>query len=115
MTSIFEGLRVVDLSKGMAGAVATMVMADNGAEVIKVEPPEGDPGRAEPAFRQWHRGKQSVVLDLGTPEGRARAHQLALSADVLVENFRPAVADRFGFGYASLSAVNCGLVQCSIT
>src|SRR5438132_1211130 len=115
MAQICEGLRVVDFSTGMPGAIATMVLSDNGAEVIKVEPPSGDPGRSEPAFRQWQRRKKSVVLDLCTPDGQAKAKQLAAAADVIVESYRPGEAERLGLGFDELSALNPRLVHCSIT
>ena len=79
-----------------------MVLADNGAEVIKVEPPTGDPFRHLPAFRQWHRGKKSLVLDLKTAYGKHTAQSLAATADVVTESFRPGVADRLGIGYEEL-------------
>src|SRR5207245_8869862 len=83
------GLRVVDLSWGLAGALVSMFLADYGAEVIRVEPPAGDVLRGQPAFPLWQRGKKSVVLDLRAPGGRADAFDLACSADVLVEPVRP--------------------------
>ena len=89
MPAALEGLQVIDFTSGLAGAIATMVLGDNGADVIKVEPPDGDPDRELPAFAQWHRGKQSVLLDLATPEGNRRAKALAATADVLVESWRP--------------------------
>src|SRR5438874_8935110 len=104
MVQACDGLRVLDFSRGMAGAIATMFLADNGAEVIKVEAPAGDPDRARPAFLQWARGKQSVVLDLKTSEGGAAARALARDADVALESFRPGVAERLGVGYAALRA-----------
>ena len=76
MRAVCGGLRVIDFSWGMAGGIATMVLADNGAEVIKVEPPTGDPFRHLPAFRQWHRGKKSLVLDLKTAYGKHTAQSL---------------------------------------
>ena len=71
MTTACEGLRVLEVSVGMSGNLAGLVLADNGAEVIKVEPPGGDPMRESPAFVFWGRGKKSVVLDLETDAGRA--------------------------------------------
>ena len=115
MSQACEGLKVLDFSRGMSGALATMFLADNGAEVIKIESPEGDPDRKRPAFLQWARGKRSVVLDLRTEDGKEAAKALATGADVAVENFRPGVADRLGIGYKALSAVNPGLVYCSIS
>ena len=84
MSLIFEGLRVVDLTTGSAGPLCSMVMADNGAEVVKVEPPGGDPARHAAGFQMWNRGKRSVVLDLDDDEGVARLHALILASDVIV-------------------------------
>jgi crotonobetainyl-CoA:carnitine CoA-transferase CaiB-like acyl-CoA transferase len=115
MTTALEGLQVLDFTWGLPGAIATMVLGDNGADVIKVEPPGGDPQRDMPAFAQWHRGKRSVVLDLKHDDDRARARELALTADVLVQSWRPGVAERLGLDYAALAGDNPGLVHCSIT
>jgi len=115
MTTALDGLRVLDFTWGLPGAIATMVLADNGADVIKIEPPGGDPQRSMPAFAQWHRGKRSVVVDLKDDGGRARARALAAEADVLLQSWRPGVAERLGFGYADLAPANAGLVYCAIT
>jgi len=90
-------------------------MADYGAEVIKVEPPGGDPFRFQPAWISWNRGKQGIVLDLSTPEGREHAIQLAGAADVLVESFRPGDMADWGLAYDTLSQLYPRLVYCSIT
>jgi crotonobetainyl-CoA:carnitine CoA-transferase CaiB-like acyl-CoA transferase len=90
-------------------------MADYGAEVIKVEPPGGDPFRFQPAWISWNRGKQGIVLDLSTPEGREHAIQLAGAADVLVESFRPGDMADWGLAYDALSHLYPRLVYCSIT
>ena len=101
-----------------------MALADHGAEVIKIEPPgEGDPGRhigpsdgpTTVFFRNFNRGKKSVVLDLKEHEQRERLLELCDSADVFVETFRPGVADRLGVGYDALSARNPRIVYCSIS
>ncbi len=115
MATVFEGIRVLDFSQGIAGNLATMIMADNGAEVFKVEPPGGDPDRARPAWRMWNRGKKSAVLDLSIPEGRRSAQGLAAAADVLVETFRPGAAEDYSIGYDTLAEGNPRLVYCSIT
>ena len=115
MTAALEGIRVLDFSWGLAGAITTMVLGDNGAEVIKVEPPGGDPQRAMPAFAQWHRGKTSVVVDLKTEDGRDQARALAGDADVLVQAWRPSVAERLGLGYENMTGAHPGLVYCAIT
>ena len=114
MTLACDGLRVLDLGQGY-GAIPGMILADYGAEVIKVEPPGGEAFRHLPAFLQWNRGKKSVVLDLKTEEGRQAAQALARESDVVIENFRPGVAERLGLGYEGLAQVNRGLVYLSIS
>ena len=118
-----EGLRVVDLSLFLPGPHLTMMMADHGAEVIKVEPPgAGEPvrnvgyraGGASVWFRNTHRNKKSVVLDLKSEAGREALLTLAETADVMVEAFRPGVVDRLGVGYDAVSARNPGIVYASI-
>src|SRR5579864_2517613 len=96
MTAALAGLRVLDLSQGQAGGVATMILADFGAEVLKVEPPGGDPFRDLAAAPMWLRGKQSLVLDLKSPAGVERLHGLLPAADVVVTAYRPGVAERLG-------------------
>lgn len=121
------GVRVVDLSRALAGPYATMMMADAGADVIKVEPPGGDDSRGwlpyvtrdghrESAYyMSANRNKRSVVLDLKTADGADRLRWLARSADVLVENYRPGVLDRLGLGLDALRAANPRLITLSIT
>lgn len=114
--TVFQGLNVLDLSRGFAGALATMVMADNGAAVVRVERAgAADPLAALPGYHQWHRGKERIELDLREEAGLARAVQLAHEADVLVETLPPGTAEALGLDYATLSAKNPGLVHCSIT
>ncbi len=115
MASVCDGVTVLDFSQGMAGSMATMVLGDNGAEVIKVEPPGGDPGRSIPAWLMWNRGKKSIVLDPSTEGDREVIYGLVHHADVLVESFRPGSADRMGIGFDRLASVNPQLVYCSIT
>ena len=119
-----EGLCVVDLSSFLPGPYLTMTLADHGAEVIKIEQPgDGDPGRhigpsdgpTTVFFRNFNRGKKSVVLDLKAPEQREQLLGLCDTADVFVETFRPGVADRLGLSYDALSARNPRLVYCSIS
>jgi crotonobetainyl-CoA:carnitine CoA-transferase CaiB-like acyl-CoA transferase len=119
-----SGLRVVDLTLFLPGPYLTMQLADHGAEVIKVEPPgEGDPtrhlglsdGPSSVYFRLLNRGKKSVVLDLKSEQGKQGLYQLAESADVFVESFRPGVMDRLGFGQAELRKRNPRLVYCSMS
>jgi len=110
-----DGLVVLDFSWGMAGGLATAVLADFGANVIKIEPPDGDPFRTHPAWLAWNRGKKSVVLNLKTAEGRSCARRLTRDADVVIESFRPGVASRLGIDYAALSANHPRLVYTSIS
>ena len=109
------GLTVLDFSLGMPGAICTLVMADFGAEVIKVEPPGGDPFRFQPAWISWNRGKKGIVLDLNTAEGREQAIQLAGEADVVVESSRPGDMAAWGLAYGTLAQLYPRLVYCSIT
>jgi crotonobetainyl-CoA:carnitine CoA-transferase CaiB-like acyl-CoA transferase len=117
------GLRVVDLTQVMAGPFCTMLLADLGADVIKIEPPNGDSTRTmpgavgtdSPSFNAVNRGKRSVVLNLKTKEGVEAVKTLARTADVFVENYRPGVMETLGLDYASLSAINPRLVYASIS
>jgi crotonobetainyl-CoA:carnitine CoA-transferase CaiB-like acyl-CoA transferase len=105
------GLRVIDLASFIAGPVVSRHLAMLGAEVIKVEPPTGDPFRAiGPLFVSWNQGKRSIAIDLTTPDGQALLRRLVADADVVVENFRPGVAARLGADRATLAAVNPDLV-----
>lgn len=115
-----SGIEVLDFSQFMPGPSLTAMMADHGARVIKVEPPTGDPTRHDPEspddfYAACNRGKESLCLDLKKPEGLQIALALAARADVLVESFRPGVAERLGLGYDALKARNPRLVYCSIT
>ncbi len=113
--AVCAGLRVLDFSSWMAGPLATGVLSDYGAEVIKVEPPAGDPARRLPAFQTWNRGKRSLVLDLRSPGGRKTALGLAEAADVVVTSWRPGVAERLGLGYDDVQRINRGAIYVSIT
>ena len=115
MSPVLEGIRVLDLTEGMAGSMASMILGDNGAEVIKIERPGGDPYRSQAPWVMWNRGKKSVVLDLKAPQGREAAQKLAQQVDVLIENFRVGAADSLGLGYDALSRLNPRLIYCSIT
>ena len=110
-----SGLTVLDFSLGMPGALCTLVLADYGAEVIKVEPPGGDPFRFQPGWISWNRGKKGIVLDLEQDKDLDAAIRLAGKADVLVESFRPGDVEEWGLSYDHLSGLNRGLVYCSIT
>jgi crotonobetainyl-CoA:carnitine CoA-transferase CaiB-like acyl-CoA transferase len=109
-----RGVRVLDFGHYIPGPLLGMLLSDQGADVIKVERPEGDPARRHAAFSTWNRGKRSVILDLKSEEGRRSARALAANADVLIENFRPGVAGRLGIGYGTLSQANPALIYCSL-
>ncbi|HEY9566664.1 MAG TPA: CoA transferase [Thalassobaculum sp.] len=116
------GIRVVDLTRILAGPFCTQLLADMGAEVIKIEPPDGDPVRRQGAvvdgyswyFAQFNRNKKSVVLDLYTDAGKDALARLIATADVLVENYRPGVLARMGFDEARLEALNPRLITASV-
>src|SRR5262249_9635501 len=95
-------LSVLDLSQTLAGALTTMVLADNGADVLLVEPETGHPLRGEPGFLVWGRGKRSLQADLTVANDLALVHDLAAGADVVVESFTPGEAARLGLDHASL-------------
>lgn len=122
-TGPLTGIRVLDLSAYIAGPYGCTLLADMGAEVIKVEPPEGDNLRRYPstlasesrAFLGVNRSKLGIVLDLKSPEDHARLLSLVRSADVLVHNFRPRVPARLGIAHAQLQAINPRLVYCAVT
>jgi len=128
MSGPLEGIRVLDFSAMVAGPYCTRTLADLGAEVVKVEPPEGDYMRGREPLRQapdgtnhsayfggLNSGKQSVALDMKTAEGNKTALDLASKADVLVENFRPGVMKRLGLDFETVSASNPRIVYCSIS
>ena len=109
-----RGLMVLELGHYIAAPLLGMLLSDQGADVIKIERPGGDPARREPAFATWNRGKRSVVLDLKSESGRQSALRLAAQSDILLENFRPGVADRLGMGYEALKEFNPSLIYCSL-
>ncbi len=125
MDSALSGMVVLDLTQIMAGPFCTMVLADMGADVIKVEKPDGgdDNRRMGPPFiKDWsagflalNRNKRSLVLDLRSQSGQAAFKRLVEGVDVVVENFRPGVMDRLGLGYETLAAIKPSLVYCSIS
>ena len=115
MPEACSGLRVLDFTRGMHANLVSTILADYGAEVVKIEPPAGDPYRGQPAWGFWNRGKGSRVLDLKSGDGQAAARDLAAAADVLVENFRPGVMARLGLGYEEARELNPALVYASIT
>jgi len=123
LTKSFAGLRVLDFSTTIAGPHCARMLADMGAEVIKIETLEGETMRTRPplrngcstAFGQLNVGKKSLVLDLKSPEGGEVVRRLVAQADILVENFRPGVMRRLGLDWATLSELNPKLIYCSIS
>jgi crotonobetainyl-CoA:carnitine CoA-transferase CaiB-like acyl-CoA transferase len=115
MTSVLDGIRVLDLSWGVAGPITGMLLSDNGADVIKVEPPGGDPFRSSPGYAAWLRGRHSAELDLTDDTDRDTFLGLARSADIVLESFAPGTTARLGIGADTLLAQNPSLIYCSIT
>jgi crotonobetainyl-CoA:carnitine CoA-transferase CaiB-like acyl-CoA transferase len=115
MPQVLENITVLDFSSGWAGSVTTMILADFGADVIKVEPPEGDPYRKWPQSKLWNRGKKSISVDLKNSNDLERVKKLASEADIIVESFLPDDAEKLGLGYESLATIRPDIVYCSIT
>lgn len=124
MKQALEGICIVDLSRLLPGPYCSMLLADLGAEVIKVEDPHlGDPTRWTPpqahdtgiVFLNLNRNKRSLTLNLKDPRGVAIFHRLAERADVILETFRPGVMDRLGIGYKAIAAINPQIIYCSLT
>jgi formyl-CoA transferase/CoA:oxalate CoA-transferase len=124
MPAPLEGIRVLELSRHLAGPFAAMTLGDLGAEVLKIEAPErGDDTRGFPPF--WNgescyflstnRNKRSMTLNMSTPEGQEIARTLATDSDILIENFRPGTTERWGLGYDDLRKINPGIIYCSIS
>jgi CoA:oxalate CoA-transferase len=120
---LLEGITVLDLTRVIAGPACTRTLADLGAEVIKIEPPDGDLLRrgvpkvrgVAVGFAQQNAGKRQLSIDLSQPRGRDLVRALAERADVLVENYRPGVAARLGIGYEDIRAINPDIIYCSIS
>lgn len=112
-----DGIRVLDLSNYLPGPYATQLLTNLGADVIKIEPPGGDPARhlGGNLFASVNHGKRSMEIDLKSPDGVAAVRALARDADVVVEGFRPGVLDRLGLSYDALAQDNPSLIYCSIT
>jgi formyl-CoA transferase/CoA:oxalate CoA-transferase len=124
VTLPLDGVRVLDLTRNLAGPYAAMILAELGADVVKVESPDGDDTRQwgppfwdgeGPVFLAANRNKRSIVLDLRTDEARAAMDLLCRRSDVLLESFRPDALERLGYGYAWARSVNPGVVYCSVT
>lgn len=124
MNGVLEGIRVLDLTQMVAGPLCTLLLGDLGAEVIKVEPPDGDASRQigvnracgeSDYFLSLNRNKRSIVLDLKTPAGIETLKAIAAGADIVVENFRPGTMEKLGIGFEVLAELNPRLICCSMT
>ena len=124
MTGALDGIKVLDLSMGAAGPSCAMYLGDLGADVIKVEPPGGEWGRTlgppfikgvSAAFLGINRNKQSILVDLGKPSGAGVILRVAKTCDVVIESFRPGVADRLGIGYDAIRAINPTVIYLGIS
>ena len=113
MPGVLEGVRVIDFGQYIAGPMAAMLLGDQGADVVRIDPP-GGPRWNTPANATWNRNKRSIVLDLKQDADRETARRLVASADVVIENFRPGVMERLGLGSAAMTAANPRLVYCSL-
>ena len=121
--SSLTGIKVVEFCEVAAGLFCAMLLADMGADVVKVERPVGDAMRSWPPltegysenFASINRNKRSIVLDMKSEQGIATARDLILNADVVIENFRPGVMGRLGIDYAAMSALQPRLIYCSIS
>ena len=120
---LLTGIKVLDLTQLMAGPYCAQLLADLGADVIKVESPEGDISRTLPPFvngesayyRAMNRNKRGIVVDLTEPSGREALHRLLETADVLVENFRPGIPEKLGIDYETVKAINARIIYCAIS
>lgn len=115
---MLDGIRIVDFTNYIPGPFATLRLAELGAEVIKIEAPEGDPARNTGngyVFKAHNRGKKSLVINLKQPEGKMLTLDLLARADVVVESFRPGVMEKLGLGYKAVKKINRGIVYCSVT
>lgn len=124
MRLLLEGVRVLDFTRVMAGPFATMLLGDLGADVIKIEPPGGDDTRGwgppwigsdSAYFMSANRNKRSIIIDLKKPESREIIKKLVERSDIVVENFRPGVAEQLGISYSQLSRINPKIIYCSIS
>ena len=123
MNMCLEGIRVLDLSMFLSGPRASQILADFGAEVVKLEPPSGETMRIwmklipdqEESMTHWHRNKKGISLDIRNPEGAKILRELVAHFDVLIENLAPGTMEKRGLGYDDLKTVNPGLIYCSIS
>lgn len=114
MASALDGIRIIELAHGIAGPYTGMLLAEQGADVIKVEPPHGDTARGTPGFHVWNRSKRSIVADVTQPAELALLEQLATTADVVLADFPPDRQPHSRLGYDSLAQHNPGLIYCHL-
>src|SRR5262245_21648056 len=123
MTKPLSGIRVIELANFIAGPLASTLLGDMGADVVKIEPPQGDMGRATPpirngesvSFTALNRNKRSLVLDLKRPEAIEIVRKLAAKSDVFLEAYRPGALDKLGLGAAQVKAVNPRIIYTSVS
>ncbi len=115
MSGILSGVKVIDFGQYIAGPYAAMLLAEQGADVIKVERPGGEPYRSDKGFVVCNRSKKGITLNLKTSEGQKVAHDLVKGADVVIENFKPGVADKLAIGYETAKDINPRIIYCSIS
>lgn len=115
MAGVLDGIRVLDLTRGISGPMATMLLSDHGADVVRIEAPGDDPFREQAGYKAWNRGKRSAVLDLADDTDLETFRALAADADVVIESFAPGTTEKLGIDYERLAATNPRLIYCSIT
>jgi crotonobetainyl-CoA:carnitine CoA-transferase CaiB-like acyl-CoA transferase len=115
MGGALSGIKILDFGQYIAGPFAAQLLAEQGADVIKVERPGGDPYRHVDGFMVWNRSKKAITLDLKKPEGLKIALDLAKQSDVIIENFKPGMMDKLGAGYEAVKTINPRIVYCSIS
>src|SRR5712691_3203982 len=114
MASALDGVRIIELTQDIAGPYTGMLLAEQGAEVIKVEPAQGDRARGTPGFHVWNRSKRSIVADPATTEGQEFIQRLASTADVVLSDSQPGDEATLGLSYEVLSQDNPGLIYCHL-
>ena len=115
MAGVLDGLKVLDLSWGISGPMTGMLLADHGADVTRIERPQGDPFAGLLGYKVWHRGKKNAVLDLANAGDIGLFKKLVSDADVLIESMTPGKMKKMGLDYDELSKLNPRLVYCSIS
>ena len=114
MTGALDGIRIIELAQGIAGPYTGMLLAEQGADVIKVEPPQGDKARGTPGFHVWNRSKRGVIADPLTREGKELIQRLSSTADVVLSDYQPGEGEKLGLSYQTLSRDNPGLIYCHL-